>query len=371
MCKASYVASCQSRIRTCCGQILVGFLCFGMASAGETWNTVTEKEGLPGDQVQVLAADGDGGVWIGTLSGLGHFSGGAFSVVLKDEKIWDVLPDGPGQCWVGSEKGAIRVGKDKAERFLDGKSVAPIVRRDKQTLWAITRAPEVEEVPAPDAGAKAKDNAAAAETDLSAPELMAFDGAQWAPLKGFAGVRVENILRASDGAMQVTVDGDGLRVVPPGADADKPARELQGINVKVMFEDSAKRLWCGTWGQGLFVREGGKFVRHLEKETSAILAITEDAKKRLWCGTSANGLWWYDGRRWQNELAAEGSVNLVASTSDGRVWISTQKVGGLRYRRAGGWSVAIPGPLPIRCLRETEASGLWAGGVLNGVHMRQ
>ena len=87
--------------------------------------------------------------------------------------------------------------------------------------------------------------------------------------------------------------------------------------------------------------------------------------------TSQSGLWCFDGKRWVSHLRDEGGINLLETTSDGRVWISSQAAGGLRYWQAGAWHVSLPGPLPIRCLLETRDKQLWAGGVLSGVYIKE
>ena len=48
-----------------------------VAGAAEAWVAVTREThpGLPGNEIQFLSPARDGGVWVGTLSGLGRLTG--------------------------------------------------------------------------------------------------------------------------------------------------------------------------------------------------------------------------------------------------------------------------------------------------------
>ena len=67
----------------------------------------------------------------------------------------------------------------------------------------------------------------------------------------------------------------------------------------------------------------------------------------------------------------EGPINMIQTTSDGRVWISSQMNGGLRYWDGAAWKVSLDSPLPIRCLLEAKGGQVLAGGVLDGLHVKQ
>ena len=178
-----------------------------------------------------------------------------------------------------------------------------------------------------------------------------------------------DLLRAPDGSVWVAVDGNGVFVVAPQTGPAAATQQLAGLNVTTLRADSKGRVWCGLWGKGVAVWDKGNWTRHLAKEKSVILAIREDTKGQLWVATSANGLWRLTGETWTNDLAAEGSINMLETTTDGRVWISSQSVGGLRYWDGAKWQVALANPLPIRCLLETKTKQLWAGAILDGLYI--
>ena len=322
-----------------------------VARAGEpAWTALTEEQGLPGNEVQFLRAGDDGAVWIGTLSGLARYRDGKCETLLKGVEVWDLLPAGDGQFWVGTGRGVFRVGREvKGEPApaLKEYSVAPLLRVGEGKLWAIAKAAKGQQA-----------------------VVAQCDGATWMPLKAFAGERLKDMFLTRDGHVWLTVEGNGVLEVPSWQTPEQTTRHLEGLDVTAFEEDARGRLWCGTWGNGLYLREKDQWQRLLQKEKAAILDVDLDSRGGVWVATNAHGLWRQDGENWVNDLADERGINLLEPTADGRVWISNQAHGGLRYWDGKAWHEALPGPLPLRCLLETK-DALWAGGVLDGVHLRQ
>ncbi len=73
--------------------------------------------------------------------------------------------------------------------------------------------------------------------------------------------------------------------------------------------------------------------------------------------------------KWLQDLKEEGSINLLAADREGRIWISSQAKGGLRYWDGKAWRVSLESLLPIRCFLQTNEGVCLAGGVLDGVHV--
>jgi len=329
--------------------LLAGAVLLSPAGAAEQWDNYTEEKGqLPGDRIQFLETDEDGNVWIGTLTGLGRFADGKFSVLTGPDgkairvQVWDVLRTGPGRWWVGAENGALLIDGGKVQRHLAGKSVAQVLPFGKDGLIA-----------------KVND------------AVFTYDGADWKEMEFFRGKRPEILTPTSGGAVWVTVEANGVYVVDPADPQAAPAHHLRGTSVKVVHEDARKRIWCGMWGAGVMVLEKGQWRRHLAEEKSYVLHIRDDAAGNVWVATSAHGLFRYDGERWVNDLREEGSINMLETTPDGKVWISTQGQGGLRCWDGKSWQVSLDSVLPIRCLVRGPDGALWAGGVLDGVHVRK
>ncbi len=316
-------------------------------AAADNWKHVTKEQGLPGDEIQFIEQDPTGTVWIGTLSGLATWDNGKIGVRLEKGRYWDVLKSGD-KYWVGSSGGVLLFNGEEPEHYLKGNTVAPLVQFDNDTVYAISKNLGTEQ------------NSLARSTE---------DG--WEVVEPLKGKRVSDMWQTRDGTVWVSIEGNGVYAIKPGEGPAKAVHHLQGRSVTTMFEDSSKRLWAGTWGQGVYSLDGDDWTRHLPKEKSAIFAIREGAKGVIWVATSANGLWRHEDGKWINDLADEGGINLLERTNDGRVWISSQMVGGLRYWDGKKWVVSLDSPLPIRCLIETKKGKILAGGVLDGLYIKQ
>ena len=327
--------------------VMVGLMFAGAVQAAEPWRHVTKAGGLPGEEIQFLRTDAAGAVWIGTLTGLGVFRDGKFTTVAAAGAFWDLLPMGPDTYWAGSGNGALLLAGGKQTPSLPGNMVAPIIRYNATTVWAL-----------------AKNRGTANNA------LMEHAGQEWKPVARFEKERVVDLLQTRSGAVWVAVEGNGVFMVPPQSDPATATHHLPGLNVTALREDSQGRVWCGLWGKGVAVWEKDAWTRHLSKEKSVIIGIREAANGVIWVATNEQGVWRFDGKTWTNDLADEGSINMLETTSDGRVWISSQMTGGLRYWDGKKWQVSLANPLPIRCLVETKDKTIWAGGVLDGVYIR-
>lgn len=320
------------------------------ATAADKWKDLTEKDGLPGVGIQFLRQDSTGTIWIGTETGLGVFKDGNFSVVFKDRPVWDVFELGGGKFLVGTSRGATLLGGAQPLSFLADSTVTGFVRYDANTVWAIAKDPS---------------------TGRNA--LVAFDGAGFAPVAALKDQKITGIYRTSDGVIWISISGNGLIAVDPKTGPAAAARHLQGAEVTAMKEDSGKRLWFGLSQRGLLVYDGKGFTPHLTREAkgSTILAIEEDAKGTLWAATNDRGLFRYQGDTWTHDLKDESGISTMQPTSDGRIWISSQTIGGLRYWDGAKWVVSLESPMMMRCILETKDKQIWAGGILDGLHIKK
>jgi ligand-binding sensor domain-containing protein len=193
---------------------------------------------------------------------------------------------------------------------------------------------------------------------------------EWKPIEFFAKKRIADVTKTQDGHAWVIIDGNGVFEIDPEKGTAKATHHLQGLNVTSVFRARKGHTWCGTWGRGVFARRDGEWISYLEKLKSAVLDIAEGKNGSIWVATTADGLWRYDGSRWAGQLVGEGPINLLYVDTEDRVWVSSQRRGGLRYLRGDQWVVSLASPLPMRCLVEDKRGRLWAGGVLDGLHVK-
>ncbi|NQT91825.1 MAG: hypothetical protein HQ559_03620 [Lentisphaerae bacterium] len=333
--------------------VVLAALIASSGQAADAWKHFTKEDtpGLPGDEIQFVGAARGGGVWIGTLDGVASAQGGTFTPLKNEQgtiklRAWTVL-ENEKDTWVGHEGGITLIRGNSRSDWLSGLTVAPIVPVRPDVLWAI------------------------GTTRAGLAKLSEYRDKNWTTVGAVAKRRITNLFRTNDGRLWLTIDGNGVLEIDPATGIDKAVHHLQGFNVTSLTKDSRGVIWCGLWANGIAGWDGTSWHKELPKiKRSAVLSIVEDAKATLWVATSASGLW----RRplikaeWTQDLADEGAINLLVATSDGRVWISGQTTGGLRYWSGTEWILSLDSPLPIRTLVEAKDGTLWAGGVLDGVY---
>ncbi|MCZ7644592.1 MAG: hypothetical protein M5U26_04790 [Planctomycetota bacterium] len=329
--------------------VLLAAVC--VAAAGlhaEEWTRFHAENGLPGDEVQFLREDAAGAVWIGCNAGLARFAQGKLETVYKGPTVYDVVELGAERLCLGTSDGVVLLNKQAKSAGLNGHLVAPVVKLNEETLWAIAKDRRTE------------------QNKL----VQSKGGEKWEGVEAYAEKKVVDLFRTRQGRLWVALDGNGLLEVDPAKPEATPKAHLQGENVQTLFETRDGRPWAGLRSGGLRVFDGKQWAVHLPKEKSSIFAIQEDAKGQLWAATSGSGLLQFDGQNWTTHFAEAGYVNVVAAFSDGSVWAFPQDGEGLSAWKDGKWTTVFKSSLPVRCLLETRAGKVWIGGVLDGVHLR-
>ncbi len=336
------------------GVVLLIALCKPLwaAEASGTWRHFSKKAGTPGlagDEIQFIKPATDGGLWIGTLTGLSRYRDGIFQPVegaggrAHTRSVWDLLELPGGERLIGTDQGVLSLGGQEEGGAVEGKTVAPLIFFGR-SVWALAKGGGMGRV------------------------VIREEGRRWALVKGLETIRAEDMALLSDGSLWIIADGDGVYEIPASGEVGVRRHHLAGLSVTSVFRDSRDRIWCPLWGGGLMEGADGTWIRHLGSEKAAMLHVMESPDGRIWAASSGSGLWVYDGKEWKNMRAEDGAISLLGVTSDGRVWISSQRYGGLQYWDGGAWRTAIPGPMPIRCFLRAEDGVLWAGGALDGLY---
>ncbi len=308
-----------------------------------SWRHLTEDQGLPAREIQFIKMLG-AEVWVGTLKGLTAFRKDKPETVLAGEPVWDVLTDADGYLWIGTEKGIIRQKGAASERSLQGESIGRIVAFGPHTVWALCK-----------------------KSDQS--RLMEYSDGKWRPVKRFEKEKPRELFVTRTGVVWVLLEANGMLAADPGQAPDQWKHHQMGVNMTAFCEDKQGQIWCGTWDRGIMVLEKGEWKRLLTEEDAVITAIRQDRKGQMWAATNAHGLWQYDGANWVNHLNEEGTINLLESTSDGRVFVSSQSECSLREWTGSGWNKVVDVPTMFIAVRVDAKGRIWAGNILDGVYV--
>jgi ligand-binding sensor domain-containing protein len=251
------------------------------------------------------------------------------------------MPDG--RHWIGTDNGVLALANGTTTRFLEKASVGRLARFGESACWAIA-------------------------DENGVTRLMQVQGDKWAPVPRFVGKAVEDLFMTADGVVWVMIEANGIVAADPAAAPETWVHHLEGVNLRSFCLDARGRAWCGTWGRGVMVLEGGKWRGELGQEKAVITAIVEDAEGHIWAATNANGLWQFDGERWTNHLREEGTINVLQAAA-GRVFISSQSNPALRVWTGEEWKALVDSPAMFRSVIEGPDGKLWAGNTLMGLYI--
>jgi ligand-binding sensor domain-containing protein/signal transduction histidine kinase/CheY-like chemotaxis protein len=320
----------------------------------------TVKDGLPGNQVEALAVDGAGVLWIGTQDGLARLSHGkAERVPLPagtDGRVRSLLPARDGTLWVGTYGGllALREGKFSGYGPREGLpryEVAALWEDRDGVLWV------------------------GHETGLArfTQEGFAHFGAQ----QGLSGTRVYSLFEDRDGNLWMGTAEGGLNRLRAGPFVTYGAPEgLAHDFVRTVLETRDGALWMGTLGGGLHRLKDGRITLSGAAEgltDENIRSLAEGPDGTLWVGTH-QGAFRYDGRRFHPIRREDGlpldMVWALLPDSRGDVWFGTSS--GLARMHGGRFTVYTPeqGPVPevVTCMLEDATGALWFGTHAGLIH---
>jgi len=110
--------------------LLFGILLFAYPSFAQlnpnNLTLYTEKDGLPGTQINKILVDQFGYIWVGTLNGLARYDGYSFKRFYEDPNdphsikglnVSSIFEDSKGRIWVGTSPGRINVFDPATQKF--------------------------------------------------------------------------------------------------------------------------------------------------------------------------------------------------------------------------------------------------------------
>jgi ligand-binding sensor domain-containing protein/signal transduction histidine kinase len=284
---------------------------------------------LPGSRIQALFADREGGLWIGTNSGLVRWSGGRLQLFpvtdpLAKASLLTLMEDREGNLWAGTEADGLHILRDQrfhtvaARDGLSSDATTTVVEGEGGKLWVGTRGGGLNALPrGADVGASGT---------YSVRDVLLSDV-------------ILSLAAAPNGGLWVGTP-DGLnRIRGSAIDAFTSADGLPDDFIRSLLVDADGSLWIGTrhglthWKNASLLR--GKAI--METFTHAnglgsdlVGAMVRDAHGDLWVATFA-GLSRLHAGRIENYTTANGlSSNVITALlarADGTLFIGTQDHG--------------------------------------------
>ena len=281
-----------------------------------------EGAGLGQAFITTLYPDNTGRMWIATReSGLFVWSADSFTqqehTVFKSGYVTSMIQDQAGSVWMGMTGGTlVRSTSESIESSSDitQSDILGLLEDREGTLWIGTRGDGLHQL------------RNSAFTPYSTPE-------------GLSSNRVYTIYEQEAEGMWVgTAQGLNLikdnRVV--AAPLTDPMAEKEILAITGGFEQD---LWIGTYGEGLFQKEGERFHQYTTAEglpSNNVFALTTDSKGRVWVGTDA-GVGLYDGERFSIIDTTQGLpsqyITAFSESQDGAMWIGTYDAGLTKYNQ--------------------------------------
>jgi ligand-binding sensor domain-containing protein len=189
-------------------------------------------------------------------------------------------------------------------------------------------------------------------------------------VRRFEGQKPEELFPTRDGTVWVALEANGIVAAHPAQAPEQWKHHLPGVKLTAFCEDKQGRIWCGSWDHGIFLLDKGQWTRMLTDEDAVLTAVRQDSKGHIWVATNAHGVWEYDGSQWVNHLADEGTINMLETTADGRVLVSSQSVCSLRQWNGKSWEILLDAPTMFIGAASDSKGKVWAGNILDGLYVQ-
>lgn len=337
-----------------------GGLWIGTDSGLLRWNgSVVSAEDMPASlahqSILALARDRDSNIWIGTRHGVFRFnSQGVFPIDATEPaqptSVGAIFQDREGNIWLGTSRGLERLRDSPFVSFTLSKtgaseSYGPVYVDSQGRTWFAPLAGGLYWLKGGQTGSVANDG-------LNKDVIYSITGG---PGEIWVG-------RQQRGLTRLRFDSSSFSA--------KTFTEIDGLaqnNVYSVFEARDGSVWAGTLNGGVSRFKDGKFSSYTTLDglaSNTVNAITETSDGAIWFGTP-NGVTSFSPGKWQTYSTQNGSnsaeVNCLLEGSGHNLWIGG--AGGISFLASG--RVQVPQNLPdvlrdpVFGIAEDHAGWLW------------
>ncbi len=319
---------------------------------------VSLDQGLSQSNVFTILQDSKGLMWFGTENGLNSYNGYDFKhyrqergnpAALGSDFIYELAEDAKGNLWVATNGGGLAkmAAGDRSitsyrhdpenSNSISNDVVRALLLNADGSMWLGTRG----------GGLDLFDPASGTFTHHSFADSAADSGSPNEIFELYADVEGSLWIGSNRGLARL--DAKSGDVVTYRHDPENSA-SLSDDRVRAIFEDSAGRMWIGTYGGGLnrFDAANDGFVRHQHEEANTrsiasnrVTSIFEDASKRLWVGTSGGlnivdhkteSFIHYAHDNTDGSSLSDDDITALYQDRGGMLWVGT------RYRGLSKWN---------------------------------
>ena len=321
-----------------------------------------ELMGLEKETIRSIETSRQGGVWVGTHSGLHHLAEGrsrrwGVGDGLPDPRVLTVVEERDGTLWVGTVEGLARMREGRIESFAGEpalqRHVVWTLRTDRNgSLWVALLGGglvrysggrfEHFENPRPYSSesltALYEDREGSLWIGASGGGLSRLHDVAFQTLttaNGLGGNLVQAVVEAPDGSMWVALNGGGINQVAPDGRVIAHWNRKNGLpsnDIWTVLIDRRGDLWGGAYSGEVFrIRDGRvrTFGRADGLPGRAVLSLHEDRHGAIWIATIQGGLCVLEDGRIRTFTTADGlasnQVRVVHEDRAGRLWIGTEK----------------------------------------------
>ena len=403
--------------------LILTFLLMGcfVAVSGSDYRFVhiTSKEGLPHQQVEAMAFDNKGYLWIGTRNGLSRYDGYSIKTYYNDPSdstslchnfVRALYFDSKNRLWIGTPKGICRFQEDSEDfKVYRTTDVATIIENvngrvfcsgaelyvydEKRDDFELIKRSNPEYVVSMAADVKGRlfvaTNSSISYYDSSLSKTTQIDSKYFADfLTGVDGI--VPLKFDEKGRLWVGRNGKGISCVDltTGEQRIYEAEVISDGTVRVIAEDHEHNIWLGT-EKGITVIEPDgnidiirqNFVDKNKLNDNAIYSIIADKNDNIWIGTYFGGInillknndlfkWIEPG--YSNQNVRGKAVREMIELQNGFLWIATED-GGINIYDKNKNQIEPFDRIPdlghnVHCLYfDKTTDELWIGTFRNGL----